>query len=33
VDSLDLFGKLEISRGLKRSVKERLKPYVKDALF
>jgi len=31
VESLDLFSKLEIPRGVKRRVKERLKPYVKDA--
>jgi len=30
VSSLDLFSKLEIPRGSKRRVKERLKPYVKD---
>jgi cyclin-dependent kinase 9 len=30
VSSLDLFAKLEIPRGSKRRVKERLKPYVKD---
>jgi len=31
VESLDLFGKMDIPRGVKRRVKERLKPYVKDA--
>jgi len=31
VESLDLFSKLEIPKGVKRRVKERLKPYVKDA--
>merc|ERR1719384_2858380 len=31
VSRLDLFEKLEIPRGSKRRVKERLKPYVKDA--
>merc|ERR550525_1448711 len=31
VQSLDLYNKLEIPRGSKRRVKERLKPYVKDA--
>ena len=30
VSRLDLFEKLEIPRGSKRRVKERLKPYVKD---
>jgi len=30
VSSLDFFSKLEIPRGVKRRVKERLKPYVKD---
>jgi len=30
VSNLDLFSKLEIPRGSKRRVKERLKPYVKD---
>ena len=29
VESLDLFSKLEIPKGVKRRVKERLKPYVK----
>jgi cyclin-dependent kinase 9 len=29
VENLDLFSKLEIPRGVKRRVKERLKPYVK----
>ena len=29
VESLDLFSKLEIPRGVKRRVKERFKPYVK----
>jgi len=31
VENLDLYNKLEIPRGVKRRVKERLKPYVKDA--
>merc|ERR1719384_1691324 len=30
VESLDLFNRVEIPRGVKRRVKERLKPYVKD---
>ena len=30
MSNLDLFSKLEIPRGSKRRVKERLKPYVKD---
>ena len=30
VDTLDLFNRMEIPRGVKRRVKERLKPYVKD---
>jgi len=32
VESMDLFNKLEMPKGAKRRVKERLKPYVKDAL-
>merc|ERR1712240_725280 len=31
VESLNLFKDMEIPRGVKRRVKERLKPYVKDA--
>jgi len=31
VESMDLFNKMEIPKGPKRRVKERLKPYVKDA--
>lgn len=31
VESMDLFSKMEIPKGTKRRVKERLKPYVKDA--
>jgi len=31
VESLNLFKEMEIPRGVKRRVKERLKPYVKDA--
>jgi len=30
VESMDLFSKMEIPKGTKRRVKERLKPYVKD---
>ncbi|CAH1395067.1 unnamed protein product [Nezara viridula] len=30
VESLELYNKIELSRGQKRKVKERLKPYVKD---
>ena len=30
VESLDLYNRVEIPRGVKRRVKERLKPYVKD---
>lgn len=30
VESLDLYNKMELPRGQKRKVKERLKPYVKD---
>jgi cyclin-dependent kinase 9 len=30
VDSLELYTKMELPRGQKRKVKERLKPYVKD---
>jgi cyclin-dependent kinase 9 len=30
VDNLELFTKMELPRGQKRKVKERLKPYVKD---
>ncbi|XP_050389342.1 cyclin-dependent kinase 9 isoform X1 [Patella vulgata] len=29
-DKLDLYDKLEVPKGMKRKVKERLKPYVKD---
>ena len=29
VESMDLFSKMEIPKGTKRRVKERLKPYVK----
>ena len=32
VESLDLFNRVEIPRGVKRRVKERLKPYVKVSL-
>lgn len=31
VEAMDLFNKMEIPKGPKRRVKERLKPYVKDA--
>ena len=31
VENLDLYNKIELPRGSKRRVKERLKPYVKDA--
>ena len=31
VENLDLYNKMELPRGSKRRVKERLKPYVKDA--
>jgi len=31
VESMDLYNKMEIPKGTKRRVKERLKPYVKDA--
>lgn len=31
VDNLDLFSKMELPRNQKRKVRERLKPYVKDA--
>ncbi|KAJ8688605.1 hypothetical protein QAD02_024400 [Eretmocerus hayati] len=31
VDSLELFNKMELIQGQKRKVKERLKPYVRDA--
>ena len=31
VDNLDLFRKIEIPKGCRRRVKERLKPYVKDS--
>jgi len=31
VENMDLFNKLEMPKGAKRRVKERLKPYVKDA--
>ena len=33
VERLDLFGKMDIPRGVKRRVKERLKPYVKVRPF
>lgn len=33
VESLDLFSKLEIPKGVKRRVKERLKPYVKVGTY
>ena len=32
VENLDLYNKMELPRSSKRRVKERLKPYVKDAL-
>ena len=31
VENLDLYTKMELPKGSKRRVKERLKPYVKDA--
>ncbi|XP_073976322.1 cyclin-dependent kinase 9 [Rhodnius prolixus] len=31
VESLELYNKIDLSRGQKRKVKERLRPYVKDA--
>ncbi|PZC73129.1 hypothetical protein B5X24_HaOG209987 [Helicoverpa armigera] len=30
VENLDLYNKMELPKGQKRKVKERLKPYVKD---